>query len=122
MARQYSAGAASYPEVTAAAIREMHRQVGTAHPAADGLMYRGLMIRHLVLPNEVSGTRQVLAWVAANLPRDTYVNLMSQYRPAHRARDYPALSRRLTGAEFQQAARWARESGLTNVEIQGGRG
>lgn len=122
MARRYSAGAASYPEVTAAAIREMHRQVGVARAAADGLMYRGLMIRHLVLPNDVSGTRKVIEWIAENLPRDTYVNLMSQYRPAYRAAEYPALARRLTTAEFQQAVRWAREAGLTQLDIQGGRG
>jgi putative pyruvate formate lyase activating enzyme len=119
MARQYSAGAESYPEVTAAAILEMHRQVGTAHAAADGLMYRGVMIRHLVLPSAVSGTRKVLEWIARNLPRDTYVNLMSQYRPAHRARDYPALARRLTVHEYRQAVAWAREFGLTQLDLQG---
>lgn len=119
MANRYSAGARSYPEVTSAAILEMHRQVGVAKPVPDGLMYRGLMIRHLVLPNDVSGTKGVLGWIAANLPRDTYVNLMSQYRPAHRAREYPALSRPLTRREFELAVAWTRESGLTRVDVQG---
>ena len=74
-------GADTYAEETKRALLEMHRQVGVAHPAADGLMYRGLMIRHLVMPNGVGGTRDVIEWIAGNLPEDTYVNLMSQYRP-----------------------------------------
>lgn len=122
MANRYSSGARSYPQVTRAALLEMYRQVGTAVPAADGLMYRGLMVRHLVLPNDVSGTKGVLDWIAASLPRDTYVNLMAQYRPAHRAREYPALSRALTRQEYDQAVVWAREAGLTRVDIQGWRG
>ena len=63
-AAKYSSGAETYPEVTREAVLEMHRQVGVAHPAADGLMYRGLMIRHLVMPNDVGGTKEILAWIA----------------------------------------------------------
>jgi putative pyruvate formate lyase activating enzyme len=119
MADRYSAGAATYPEVTRQALLEMHRQVGVARPDPDGLMRRGLMIRHLVMPNRVGGTREVVQWIAANLPRDTYVNLMSQYRPLYQAHDFPAIARRLTPQEFAEAVRWAREAGLTNLDIQG---
>jgi putative pyruvate formate lyase activating enzyme len=119
MASAYSSGAATYPEVTQSALLEMHRQVGVARPAADGLMYRGLMIRHLVMPNGVSGSRRVFAWIAANLPRDTYVNVMSQYRPMFRASQYPPLARRVTRDEFAEAVGWARQAGLTNLDIQG---
>jgi len=122
MADRYSSGARDYPEVTRRAVVEMHRQVGVARPAADGLMYRGVMIRHLVMPNDVSGTRDVLTWIATHLPKDTYVNLMSQYRPAFKARDYPALARPITRREYEGAVAWAREAGLTNLEIQGYRG
>jgi putative pyruvate formate lyase activating enzyme len=97
----------------------MHRQVGVARPASDGLVYRGLLIRHLVMPNRVAGTRQVFEWIAANLPRDTYVNVMSQYRPMHKAHDYPAIARPLTREEFSEAVAWARAAGLTNLDIQG---
>ena len=97
----------------------MHRQVGVARPAADGLMRRGLMIRHLVMPNDVSGTRAVLTWIATHLPKDTYVNLMSQYRPSFRAGEFPALARRITRGEYEDAVAWARQAGLTNVEVQG---
>ena len=81
MAAKYSADAETYPEMTRLALLEMHRQVGVAHPAPDGLMYRGLMIRHLVMPGNVSGSGEVVTWIAENLPKDTYLNIMSQYRP-----------------------------------------
>ncbi len=119
MADKYSSGAESYPEVTRKALLEMHRQVGVAKPAKDGLMYRGLMIRHLVMPNYVSGTKKVIEWIAANLPKDTYLNLMSQYRPMYKAYDYPDISRGLLAAEYADAIEWAREAGLTNLDIQG---
>jgi putative pyruvate formate lyase activating enzyme len=119
VASEYSSGAATYPEITKAALIEMHRQVGVARPAPDGLLYRGLLIRHLVMPNRVAGTRQVVEWIAANLPKDTYVNVMSQYRPMHRAHDYPAIARRLTPGEYVEAVEWARAAGLTNLDIQG---
>jgi putative pyruvate formate lyase activating enzyme len=119
MADRYSSGADSYPELTKKALLEMHRQVGVARPAGDDLMYRGLMIRHLVMPNHVSGTREVVEWIASNLPRDTYVNLMSQYRPEHQALRYPKLARRLTREEYEEAVGWARDAGLTNLDVQG---
>jgi putative pyruvate formate lyase activating enzyme len=116
---KYSSGADTYPEMTKAALLEMHRQVGVASQAEDGLMYRGLMIRHLVMPNEVGGTREVIHWIAGNLPKNTYLNIMSQYRPMYRAFDYPEISRRLTRKEYADALRWASEAGLTNLDVQG---
>ena len=118
MADRYSSGARDYPEVTERALLEMHRQVGVARPAPDGLMHRGVMIRHLVMPNGVSGSRAVLSWIAANLPKDTYVNIMSQYQPAFRANDFPAIARPITRAEHEDAVGWARSQGLTNLEVQ----
>ena len=119
MAAKYSSGAGSYPQMTKAALLEMNRQVGVAVPAEDGLMYRGLMIRHLVMPNNVGGTKDVLSWVAEHLPKDTYVNIMSQYRPMYRAHDYPDIARRLTREEYAEAVAWARRAGLANLDIQG---
>ena len=121
-AAKYSSGAETYPEVTREGILEMHRQVGVARPAADGLMYRGLMIRHLVMPNDVGGTREILAWIASSLPKDTYVNVMSQYRPVYRASEFPEIARPLTRAEYEDAVACARRLGLTNLDIQGWRG
>ena len=119
MAARYSSDADTYPEITKKALLEMHRQVGVARPAADGLMYRGLMIRHLVMPNNVGGTQGVLRWISESLPKDTYVNVMSQYRPMYKASDYPDIARRITRQEHKDAVRWAREAGLTRLDVQG---
>ena len=118
-AARFSSGAENYPDITKEAILEMHRQVGVAKPAEDGLMKRGLMIRHLVMPNGVSGTEKVISWIAENLPSDTYVNLMSQYRPMYKASEYDAISRPVTAAEYAAAVQHARKSGLTNLDVQG---
>lgn len=118
MAGKYSSGAYTYPEVTKEAILEMHRQVGVAKPAEDGLMYRGLMIRHLVMPNRVAGSNEILKWIADNLPKDTYINLMSQYRPMYKAYDYKEISRRITKDEFTEVVNYAKSLGFTNLDIQ----
>jgi putative pyruvate formate lyase activating enzyme len=70
------------------------------------------------MPNNVGGTREVLFWIAENLPKDTYVNLMSQYMPKFKAFEYPEISRRITREEFEQAVDWAKQAGLTNLDIQ----
>ena len=119
MSAKYSSGAESYPEVTKAAILEMHRQVGVATPKKDGIMQRGLMIRHLVMPNNVSGSEQIMEWIAENLPKDTYVNIMAQYTPLFKAYDYPEISRRITNEEYVKVVKRAQEVGLTNLDIQG---
>jgi len=118
MAAKYSSDAETYPEITKAALLEMHRQVGVAKPAKDGLMYRGLMIRHLVMPNRVSGTKKVIEWIAQNLPKDTYLHIMSQYTPMYKASEYPEISRRITLREYEEAVEWAKQASLTNLDIQ----
>lgn len=118
-AAKYSAGADTYPELTKKAVLEMHRQVGAAKPAEDGIMYRGLMIRHLVMPDDVGGSEELMEWIAKNLPKDTYVNIMAQYNPAHKAYDHPRISRRITAQEYEKVVNRAKELGLTNLDIQG---
>jgi len=119
VAARFSSGARSYPEYARKAMLEMHRQVGVARPAEDGIIYRGLMIRHLVLPNRLAGSKEILSWIAENLPRDTYINIMSQYQPAYRAQEYPQLARRITRSEYREVVEHARSLGLTNLDIQG---
>jgi len=118
MAARYSSDARDYPEMAMSSLREMHRQVGVAKPADDGLIYSGLMIRHLVLPHGISGTEEIARWVARNLSPDTYFHLMAQYRPSYKAREYPKLDRPLIREEYTQAVRRAREAGLTNLNVQ----
>jgi putative pyruvate formate lyase activating enzyme len=119
MADKYSSGADTYADLTQQALLEMNRQVGVAHPGSDGLMKKGLMIRHLLMPNNVSGTREVINWIAENLPKDTYLNLMSQYRPMYKADEYPEISRKITRKEYEDAVNWAKLAGLTNLDLQG---
>jgi putative pyruvate formate lyase activating enzyme len=116
----YSPGAVTYPEDTKKAVLEMNRQVGVADPAANqGLLRRGLIIRHLVMPNNAGGTDALLGWIASNLPKNTYVNLMSQYRPAFKASEFPEISRGLQIREYRKAIETAVKAGLTNLDIQG---
>jgi putative pyruvate formate lyase activating enzyme len=119
MSAKYSSGAENYPEVTKAAILEMHRQVGVAKPAQDGIMQRGLMIRHLVMPNDIAGSEKIVEWIAENLPSDTYVNIMGQYTPYYKAYDYQEISRRITSEEYYTVVERAEEVGLTNLDVQG---
>jgi putative pyruvate formate lyase activating enzyme len=81
-----------------------------------GVAQRGLMIRHLVMPENIAGTDRFVRWVAEELTTTTYVNIMAQYRPEHKAFDYPKIARRITDDEFQQAVTWAKEAGLTTLD------
>jgi putative pyruvate formate lyase activating enzyme len=92
----------------------MHRQVGDLVIDATGLARRGILLRHLVMPEGGAETRAILEWVAEALGSDTYVNLMDQYRPAGRVGPtrYPALNRRPTAAEYDAALRLATTLGL----------
>ena len=85
MAAKYSSDASDYPEMATAAVFEMNRQVGVHRVDKRGVARKGLMIRHLVMPNRVAGTKKFAEWVAANLPRHTYVNMMSQHHPDDKA-------------------------------------
>ncbi len=118
-ADRYSPGAASYPELTQKALLEMHRQVGVARPDPEtGLMNRGLMIRHLVMPENVIRSDSVMRWIASNLPKETYVNIMSQYTPMFKAFDHPEIARRITRSEYSNVVTIARSAGLTNLRLQ----
>jgi putative pyruvate formate lyase activating enzyme len=117
-AGKYSSGASDYPEVATKAIIEMHRQVGELQLDKRGITQRGLMIRHLVMPNRVAGTREFVRWVAETLPKSTYVNIMAQYRVEYKAFEYPEIARGITVPEFLEAMDWAEESGLTNLDPQ----
>jgi len=114
-AEKYSSGAYDYPEYAKKAILEMHRQVGELVTDEEGNALRGLIIRHLVMPNNIAGTDKFVSWVAENLPKTTFVNIMSQYQPLFKAFDYPEISRRITIKEYKQAISWAKKAGLKNL-------
>jgi putative pyruvate formate lyase activating enzyme len=117
-AARYLNVATDYPEVAQEAVLEMHNQVGKHLTNSRGIAIRGLMIRHLVMPNNEAGTEKFVRWVAENLPKSTYVNIMHQYNPDYKALDYPEIWRRINVKEYLEAMRWADEYGLTNLDPQ----
>ncbi|MBW2608964.1 MAG: radical SAM protein [Deltaproteobacteria bacterium] len=117
-AEKYSSGASDYPEVAQQAIIEMNSQVGELLTDEKGIALRGLMIRHLVMPNRVAGTEKFVRWVSESLSRSTYVNIMAQYRVEYQAFNYPEIARGITVQEFLEAMKWAEKSGLTNLDPQ----
>jgi putative pyruvate formate lyase activating enzyme len=101
-----------------ASVIEMHHQVGDLVTDNRGIALHGLMIRHLVMPNRVAGTREFVNWVAEKLTPATYVNIMAQYRVEHRAFEYDRIARAITPEEFVEAMEWAQEAGLTNLDAR----
>jgi len=110
--------APDYPEVAREAVREMARQVGPLALDARGIATRGLLVRHLVMPGDASGTREVIDFLAEEIGRDTYLNLMDQYRPCGRAAVFPEISRRLTRPEWEDARAYASRRGLTRLDAE----
>src|SRR5439155_849454 len=110
--------AADYPQVARARINEMYRQVGDLKIDEQGLAYRGVNIRHLVMPGALDETHAILRWIRDTLGSSAYVNLMDQYYPAGRVNErlYPELNRRLSGSEFSEARHIARSLGLTRLD------
>ena len=115
LARKYSK-VRGYVEVNRSAVKEMHRQVGDLVLDARGVARRGLLVRHLVLPRGIAGTAQVVRFLATEISRDTYLNLMDHYRPCYRADEHPGLDRPLTRQEYAQALTLAEEAGLTRLD------
>jgi putative pyruvate formate lyase activating enzyme len=115
LARRYSR-VRSYVEVNTRAVREMYRQVGDLVLDEDGIALRGLLVRHLVLPEGIAGTEKVLEFIADEISPDTYLNLMDQYRPCYRAEEIPDLARAVTGAEYTAALAEARRLGLRRLD------
>lgn len=106
------AHAPDYWDVCRAAVKEMHRQVGDLVLDDRGLAVRGLLVRHLVMPNNIAGTREVMRFLAEEVSPNTYVNIMAQYRPEGRAWDFPEIARRCTPDEYRQAVASAKDMGI----------
>jgi len=105
-----------YPRINQEAVREMYRQVGDLQMDGSGIAVRGLLVRHLVLPARLAGTRTIMRFLAEEISSNTYVNLMQQYRPAYLAAQHPQLNRRPNQSEFDEAVRWAMEAGLRRFD------
>ncbi len=107
-----------YRETAIAAITEMRRQTGEDIFSTDGLMQKGIILRHLVLPGQYKDSMKILDWIRKALGENTYVSLMSQYTPMHRAKEIKALSRRLTTFEYEKVVAHFFEIGLKNGFMQ----
>ncbi len=108
--------APDYPQIAQQAVKEMHRQVGDLVTDPFGIAQRGLLVRHLVLPKNLAGTREVMRFLYASISPNTYVNIMSQYRPCGRAHETPGLFRPVTLEEFRDALQTAQEEGIRRLD------
>jgi putative pyruvate formate lyase activating enzyme len=100
--------APDYPEVIKEVLKEMYRQVGDLTANSEGIAERGLLIRHLVMPNGVASSEAVLRFIAEEISVQSYVNVMDQFRPEYRAHEFPEINRRITQKEYLEAVQWAR--------------
>ncbi len=112
------ADAEDYPGALYAALMEMHRQVGDLSLDDNGVATRGLLVRHLVLPAGLAGTEEIFPWIASHLSRNTYLNIMDQYRPCGNIKINKILSRRIHSEEYQAAFRIARTHGLNRLDAR----
>lgn len=108
--------ASDYSQVAKQAIKTMHQQVGDLILDEKGIAKRGLIIRHLVLPENLAGTNEVMKFIAGEISMNSYVNVMDQYRPCYKATDFPPLDRRITQEEFHQAIKIAYSFGIKRLD------
>lgn len=114
MALKYSK-AEDYPEKAKAAIKEMHRQVGDLVIDKRDVALRGLLLRHLVLPSGIAGTKEIVRFIAEEISKNTYINIMDQYYPCYKAFNHPPLDRRITTGEYAEAVKTALNAGLKRI-------
>lgn len=115
IARELS-GVENYPEINRVAVKEMHRQVGDLEVNEEGIAQRGLLVRHLVLPHGLAGTKEIVRFLSREVSLNTYVNIMAQYHPCYKASQVPKLGRPISSAEYLQALSLAREAGLHRLD------
>jgi putative pyruvate formate lyase activating enzyme len=111
MAKKYSK-VTNYWDVVTYAVKEMHKQVGDLKISRRGIAQRGLLIRHLVLPKNIGGSEKVFEFIANEISRDSYINIMDQYYPAYHAYRYEEISQRITANEYSRILRYAEKLGL----------
>lgn len=115
-AAQKYANAPDYFQIVKSALKEMHRQVGDLTLDKEGIATRGLLVRHLVMPDDMAGTEKILSFIAGEISPDTYVNIMAQYRPCGQAHKYPEINRPVTHTEHNTALALARKAGLQRLD------
>lgn len=117
MCRKYSK-IDNYFEIATRAIKEMYKQVGGSEFNEDGIMQKGLIIRHLILPNHIQNTKHILKWIKENMPSDVYVSIMAQYFPTYKAKEDELLNRKITKKEYKEVENYLYTLGLENGYMQ----
>ena len=117
LAKKYS-GIDNYFEVAITDIKEMVKQVGIPKFDQHGMIQKGVIIRHLVLPNNIENSKKVLKWIRENLPKDIFISVMAQYFPTYKAKEDESLNRKLTGKEWQEIEHYIEEIGIENGYVQ----
>ena len=117
LAIEYSK-APNYFEVATENIKEMERQVGKAIFNEDGIMQKGIIVRHLILPNEIENSKAVLKWISENLSKDTFISIMAQYFPTYKAKDIERLNRKITKKEYEEVENYMYSLGFENGYMQ----
>jgi putative pyruvate formate lyase activating enzyme len=118
MVANLTCNAMNYPQMARKAVKEMHRQVGDLVIDESGIAKRGLLIRHLVLPHGLAGTRKVMRFIAKEISKNTYVNIMPQYRLCGKAYEVKELSKSLSTEDFKKALKEAEEEGITRLDMR----
>ena len=108
----------NYFEIATNAIKEMYRQIGSAEFDENGIMQKGLIIRHLILPNHIQNTKHILKWIKENMANDVYVSVMAQYFPTYKAKEDELLNRKITKKEYKEVENYLYTLGLENGYIQ----
>lgn len=108
----------NYFEIATSAIKEMYNQVGTSEFDENGLIKKGVIIRHLILPNHMQNTKNILKWIKENMPNDVYVSVMAQYFPTYKAKEEGLLNRKITHKEYNEIEKYLFMLGLENGYMQ----
>lgn len=117
LAQKYS-NVNNYFEIAKAAIKEMERQVGSPRFNANGMIKKGLIVRHLIMPNHIENTKNVLKWFKDNVDNDIYISIMTQYFPTYRACEYNELNRKISKSEYNEVEEYLFELGIENGYMQ----
>ena len=117
LGRKYS-NINNYFEVTSKAITEMYKQVGPPQLDENGIIKRGLIIRHLILPNEIENSKNVLKWIIDNIGKEVYISIMAQYFPTYKAKQIKELNRKINNEEYKQIEDYIYEIGIENGYMQ----
>lgn len=108
----------NYFEIATLAIKEMYRQVGSPQLNENGIMQKGLMIRHLILPNQIENSKQILKWIKENIDNNVYISVMAQYFPTYKAKEMDELNRKITKEEYEEVENYLYKMNLENGYIQ----